>query len=695
VHELSQYLTADQVELKGISLEDIDGALKSILIDEGTSSVYINEAGEYGIGILKGKTSGSYSPKFIGATARKRFREEMVQNLNIELLELEREIKGVVDNLEELSTRIRTLKQEHQAFPNDKDLKVAVNELRDCRFSHGKAEEEVGKREGEEKRIYDELKELNQRVHELTRKLTLKAYLNIYEEAIAAAGEYKEFLYQLENFHGGFIQNLETVKGLAEEQESIRLDVENLSGELGILERKLKEEEATHSALNQQLLLSNYEEIKQEIDECLRLLDELPGQIEEEIKREAQQREICKRAVEELAKLAADASLQQKVLTIYEEAFLEEFGLNYLSLQDLGDVSKNAKLVLREIKLQDRWEKDDYIRQLYGKFTENTQYLREYLLKMDSIFEKSQEEENGELGAALAKSKRVSITGKVRGKDVDFYKLLDFIKEGIEENERLLRESDRQLFEDILVKNISKKIRAKIYHSDVWVNRMNQLMENMNTSSGLSFSLRWTSKKAESEGQLDTKELIELLKQEGNLLKESDLNKLSEHFRSKIAEARRIQEDLGKSQSFHHIMREILDYRKWFEFKLSYKKTGEAKKELTNNAFYQFSGGEKAMAMYVPLFSAVYARYEGAGKNCPRLISLDEAFAGVDENNIRDMFRLLHELNLDFIINSQNLWGDYDTVPALSISELIRPDNAKFVTVIRYHWNGRVKELVV
>ncbi|WDU82066.1 SbcC/MukB-like Walker B domain-containing protein [Caloramator sp. Dgby_cultured_2] len=177
-------------------------------------------------------------------------------------------------------------------------------------------------------------------------------------------------------------------------------------------------------------------------------------------------------------------------------------------------------------------------------------------------------------------------------------------------------------------------------------------------------------------------------------MKIEDLNKLSQHFRAKINEARRIQEELGKARSFHSIIKEILDYRKWFEFKLYYKRSGQNPKELTNNAFYQFSGGEKAMAMYVPLFSAVYARYEGARMDCPRIISLDEAFAGVDERNIRDMFRLLTELELDFIVNSQILWGDYDTVPSLSICELIRQDNADFVTVIRYHWNGKVKELV-
>ena len=126
----------------------------------------------------------------------------------------------------------------------------------------------------------------------------------------------------------------------------------------------------------------------------------------------------------------------------------------------------------------------------------------------------------------------------------------------------------------------------------------------------------------------------------------------------------------------------------------SCQKTGEKKKELTDRVFFTFSGGEKAMAMYVPLFSAVVAKYAGARPDAPKLISLDEAFAGVDETNIRDMFRLMVEFEFNFMINSQILWGDYDTVPGLAIYQLIRPENAKFVSVIRYIWNGKVKVML-
>ena len=76
---------------------------------------------------------------------------------------------------------------------------------------------------------------------------------------------------------------------------------------------------------------------------------------------------------------------------------------------------------------------------------------------------------------------------------------------------RLLNDRDRELFEDILANTISKKIRGKIQASKRWVEKMNGLMESMQTSSGLKLILRWRNKRAEKEEQLDTKALVELL----------------------------------------------------------------------------------------------------------------------------------------------------------------------------------------
>lgn len=67
--------------------------------------------------------------------------------------------------------------------------------------------------------------------------------------------------------------------------------------------------------------------------------------------------------------------------------------------------------------------------------------------------------------------------------------------------------------------------------------------------------------------------------------------------------------------------------------------------------------------MYVPLFAAISAQNQKGRETCPQLLALDEAFAGVDNQNISAMFELMRILDFDYIINSQALWGCYACVP--------------------------------
>lgn len=46
------------------------------------------------------------------------------------------------------------------------------------------------------------------------------------------------------------------------------------------------------------------------------------------------------------------------------------------------------------------------------------------------------------------------------------------------------------------------------------------------------------------------------------------------------------------------------------------------------------------------------------------------------------------------MMTSQVLWGCYDTVPKLSVYEIYRPKDAKYVTLIQYYWNGFRRMLV-
>ena len=242
---------------------------------------------------------------------------------------------------------------------------------------------------------------------------------------------------------------------------------------------------------------------------------------------------------------------------------------------------------------------------------------------------------------------------------------------------------------------VSRKLTNRIRESSEWIERMSDMMTNIQTSMGLVFRLQWTAKKEMAEGELSVEELNKLLGTYKNMITQSNIDRITTHFRKKIEHERRILEEKGADINYSDIIKNVLDFRNWYEFKLQYK---EPKMSgfgiLTASRFNKFSGGERALSLYIPLFAAVAAQYEKAGEQAPRIIALDEAFAGVDESNISQMFGLLEKLNFGYIMNSQALWGCYDTVPSLYIAELLHNKEDEFITVIKYQWNGKSKNIV-
>ena len=208
--------------------------------------------------------------------------------------------------------------------------------------------------------------------------------------------------------------------------------------------------------------------------------------------------------------------------------------------------------------------------------------------------------------------------------------------------------------------------------------------------------MEWKPRPAEGAYELEVQQLNELLLKEKGRLMAEDMEKITRHFRAKIYAEKQKLQDSGQVVNYMDLIRGALDYRQWFEFHMYFRRGEGERRLLTNAAFNRFSGGEKAMAMYVPLFAAVNAQYKKAEQeDHPRIIALDEAFAGVDDKNISSMFELVHKLDFDYIMNSQALWGCFETVKGLRIAELSRPQDSQIVSVIRYTWNGREKILDV
>ena len=660
---------------------------------EGPGITAVAADGTYQIGVLSGTVTGEYEAGFLGSRARERNRLARIAECRRAMAELDSRRRELEQEGKELERRIGCLREEYDGLPGDQDLRVNWQMLRNAAEELGQMQARARKLEEQIREMAQALKELRARALQIAEKLYLACRFDVFEKAGRAARAYQNKFYQLRSGHEVYLQLSAVLEELGRRMEELEADMDQIRYDMGRTERGLKRNREEYQSVQEQLKLTDYEAVRERLDACVRWLGEYPLRLKNCVEQQAGRLEQVKNLrgqIEAGEELIREAARKKEYLGRCYEG---ELALGYVELPEnlRGQGTAGAGAVKAFLSPETlRVQRNSVIQSLNQVYFENRGFLNDYQPSQTELF--------GELEAEGCPgdppAKRLDIQARYQGVKIPFHQLTAHLEEEILRLQELIKDGDRELFEDILANTVSRKIRGKINSSNSWVDKMNSLMKGMNTSSGLRLSLRWRSRTAETENQLDTRELVELLKKDYRLMLPEEAERLSRHFRSKVEEARRRAADSGGMISFYQVMKETLDYRKWFEFQLFSQKTGERQKELTNSVFGTFSGGEKAMAMYVPLFSAVAAKYEGGRADAPRLIALDEAFAGVDSRNIRDMFRLMTEFGFNYMMNSQVLWGDCDTVDALAIYQLARPENARFVMVMPYLWNGKGREML-
>lgn len=634
-------------------------------------------------GLLEGNISQKQSASFIGYERRQLLRKQRIDELSKQCEELQQKIEQYQAKIENHDKSMIILKQEMDAFQSDLELKQDYEEIEKYQKALAYLEQQMDSLLEQKKKAQDELQSLVSYLKQQCSKL----FINFSKEAMNnRKTDIEDYEKYLDLLMDAILQNKHNQQLLDIEQEKLEellVDIDNLKYEIdSALEEK-------------QVCVGKVETLEKKLDSLgyaqkQKRLEEIDAEIEElqlKIERDNKSSTIIETQKQNNQELITQAisqlEIQKQKRDIYHDILTQEVQYDFL-VKDDEQVYKSLKTLSTQVKLNKPIS--EYLTSLQSVFFEQASYLSQYHLtyEVDALTHE-QEDVSGHF----------VIHANHQSKKIPFLELLIILQERIESQRLLIMKEDRMIFEEILANTIGKKIRQRIQTSRRWVDKMERYMHDMNTSSGLQLGLKWRSKKAIDDDELDTQKLVELLEKDYRILKESDRQKISQHFRSKIASARQMSLDENTSASFHQLIKEVMDYRQWFEFTLYAKKPNENRKELTNRIFYSYSGGEKAIAMYVPLFSAVAAKFESAKEDAPHLIALDEAFAGVDEKNIDTLFELITKFNFDYIMNSQVLWGDYPSCKSLAIYELFRPNNAPYVTKVAYVWNGLVRKVQI
>ncbi|WP_326636488.1 TIGR02680 family protein [Nonomuraea fuscirosea] len=668
----------DRADPQAATLADsaVEAVLSGIGLGPGDNGrTWVAVDGRWANGVLTGSWRKSEA-RYIGEGAREATRRTRLVTLRGELDQVNRRIDDLRDRLESLAARRERLAAEHRGLPPDSELREAhvkratAYERRDeVNAAHAAADKalrerqdelrDAGTRAGEfaadvglpaEPAALDEVKRALSRYRLALAQLwpAVQAWRDAYESAADAEGELGRTKEQLDGAAELAAKAGEEAGAAAEAYrtltETAGAAVEELFRRLDQVEHELRERTIAERAtrLREQQALQQRGKAEGE-------RDNLRGQIEEAATaRDGAVREFQAFAATGLLKVALaglDVPDTDGEWAATPTVLLARTVNAELDAVDDGDGpwDRVQKKVAEEHKLLS----DAMAR--HGHSVGLT--LRDGVMIVDVIFQ-GRARDMPELAAALAEE-----TGQ---------------------RAQLLSAKEREILENHLLNEVAGTLHELIAAAESEVREMNTELESRPTSTGMRLRLIWRTARNAPDG-LDR--IRGKLRQTVDAWSAADRAAVGAFLQERIAREHADNPAAGWTEA----LTRALDYRAWHEFAIQRLQDGQWR-AATGPA----SGGERVLAASVPLFAAASAHYKSAGNpHAPRLVALDEAFAGVDDDSRAKCLGLLATFDMDVVMTSEREWGCYPQVPGLAICQLSRRDGIDAVLVTPWRWDGR------
>ncbi|ONI85456.1 TIGR02680 family protein [Saccharothrix sp. ALI-22-I] len=260
--------------------------------------------------------------------------------------------------------------------------------------------------------------------------------------------------------------------------------------------------------------------------------------------------------------------------------------------------------------------------------------------------------------------------------------LFDLLRREADQSRQDITGQERELFDKTLTGDTRRHLAARIRQAHELVDGMNARLERVRTASKVAVRLVWEVSPDLPPG---TKAARDLLLKDPVRLTDADRESLHRFFRDRIEQAKADDTAVGWEQQ----LGQVFDYTGWHRFVVKVDRAnGSGWQPLTRKLHGALSGGEKAIALHLPLFAAVAAHYQAVSE-APRIILLDEVFVGVDSANRGQVFELLSALDLDLVLTSDHEWCTYRELDGIAIHQLITGgDGDDAVTTARFVWDG-------
>ncbi|KGA95877.1 hypothetical protein BALCAV_0219700 [Alkalihalobacillus alcalophilus ATCC 27647 = CGMCC 1.3604] len=682
--------------------EQYNEILDGISFEKNTDG-YVLSDGSYHNAFVEGKSSVFEDNIYIGKASREAVRRKKIEELEQIYLEKVFEKEKVEKEISDIEMADRNLDNEYQAFPSLENLEVIIKDIKN---EVNRIKEVL---EPEEKSVSSQItgksSEMKLMMTEIKKQMNfteLSLTLDSFVVELKNLDDYSDCLSDLESSYKernsiGEVAStkLNLVNAKEEEANYYHSEIKDIEGKISTFEKKIENFDKRLRDIDSDNILERVNELTYQINTAI-------PEKKENIFREEEQVKNKKQGAEEYIRINESNKLpfQLKIQESWEGAFGEHVKLGFITIENGLALLDLAQFIKKEYG------------QLIDKKRENVEKIKN---RLDKVYKdqsvvlpmhydpdmkpvksdyfptiEGEGEDQVLLNLMSEQMTRLVVTLEVDNHRVSPSGAVKLLKDKIEDLEVNAAEKDRELYQEILINTLGESIRRKINYVEQWEKEMNKFMEHENL---IKFRIKWVPKTVEEDKrdeELNTQQLVKALKKDSRWI---DIDQIGKHFRSKIKEAKRKVEN-DNEVNLQKVMREVLDYRTWFDFEIYFTKKGDKERRLNRNSYGELSGGQRVLAMVTPVLAALYAKYLEGREDAPKIFTLDEAFSRVDEENINVMFNYIYKLGFNYILNSQSLWGCFESVPSLSIYELSRPENRPSVTVLSYFWNGNRRKRV-
>jgi uncharacterized protein (TIGR02680 family) len=268
--------------------------------------------------------------------------------------------------------------------------------------------------------------------------------------------------------------------------------------------------------------------------------------------------------------------------------------------------------------------------------------------------------------------------------------LTGFLSSSLTAGKGELAADEEALFERTLAGGVRRALADRIRQANALTDAINHQLSGVRTAAGgVQVRLKW---EVDPEQPTAVRSARQLLLRDPADLSAAERASLQEFVRARVDQARA---ELEANAPWEARLRETLDYRSWHRFTLQVAhRDTEGFQPATTKRLASLSTGERSIVLHLPMIASVAAHYSGSetASVCPRLILLDELFAGVDVPNRAQLFGTFTDWDLDAVFTSDSEWCQYRTLDGIAIHHLHPPaSDHDPVTSTRFTWDGHVK----